>query len=70
VRLNRELQILPDSGCKVAVIIPDAASVRAFERSGAEESRNTAVLRAAKTEGRGKAGEIARLFSETALAER
>jgi NTE family protein len=38
-RLDRELQILRDNGCKVAVIVPDAASIRAFERSGAEEDR-------------------------------
>ena len=63
-RLDRELQILRDSGCKVAVIVPDAGSVGAFERSGAEEGRNAAVLRAGKIEGRGKAGEIARLLND------
>jgi NTE family protein len=63
-RLDRELQILRSSGCKVVVIVPDAASVRAFERSGAEESRNAAVLGAGRTEGRGKAGEIARLLND------
>jgi len=63
-RLDRELQILRDSGCKVALIVPDAASVSAFERSGAEEDRNAAVLAAGRTEGRGKADEIARLLAD------
>jgi NTE family protein len=63
-RLDRELQILRDSGCKVAVIIPDPASVEAFERSGAGERRNAAVLGAGRTEGRNKAGEIARLLKD------
>ena len=63
-RLDRELQILRDSGCKVALIIPDAVSVGAFERSGAEEGRRAAALEAGRTEGRSKAGEIARLLND------
>lgn len=64
VRLDRELQILRDSGCKVAVVVPDAASEKAFGRSGAEEVRNAAALEAGRREGRDKAGEIAGLLSD------
>ena len=63
-RLDRELQILRDSGCNVTVVVPDAASVSAFERSGAETERYSAALEAGRVEGRSRAGEIARLLND------
>jgi len=63
-RLDRELRILRDSGCKAVLIVPDAASVGAFKQSGAEEGRNAAALEAGRTEGRSKADEIARLLND------
>jgi NTE family protein len=64
VRLDRELQILRESGCKVMVVVPDAATEKAFGRTGADEVRNTAALEAGRDEGRDKAGEIAKLLSD------
>jgi NTE family protein len=63
-RLDRELQILRDNGCNATVIVPDAASVKAFERSRAEKERDSAALKAGQAEGRNWAGEIAGLLSD------
>lgn len=63
-RLDRELEILRDSGCNVAVIVPDAASVNAFKRSGAEKERDSVVLGAGQAEGRNRADEIARVLND------
>ena len=63
-RLDRELQVLRDGECKAAVVVPDAASVRAFEQNGAEERRNAAALEAGRIEGRDKAEEMAGLFND------
>jgi NTE family protein len=62
-RLDFEVGILRKSGCKVALIFPDSASVRAFGQSGAEETRNAAALGAGRVEGRAKAKEIATFLS-------
>jgi len=62
-RLDLEVGILRKSGCKVALILPDSASVRAFGQSGAEETRNAAALDAGRIEGRAKAKEIATFLS-------
>jgi NTE family protein len=64
VRLDRELQILRESGCKVAVVVPDAATEKAFGRSGTDDVRNAAALEAGRREGRDKAGELAGLLSD------
>jgi len=61
-RLDVEVGILRKSGCKVALILPDSASVMAFGQSGAEENRNAAALDAGRIEGRAKAKEIATLL--------
>ncbi len=62
-RLDVEVAILRKSGCKVAVIVPDAASVSAFGQSGAAENRNAAALKAGRIEGQTNAKEIATLLS-------
>jgi NTE family protein len=62
-RLDVEIEILRKSGCKVAVILPDWASVKAFGQSGAEEQRNTAAMAAGRIEGRAKAAEIGALLN-------
>ena len=43
-RLDIEVGILRKSGCKVALILPDSASAKAFGQSGAEANRNAAAL--------------------------
>jgi NTE family protein len=63
-RLDRELEILRDSGCNAAVIVPDLASVNAFKRSGAESERNSAALETGRAEGRNRAAEIARVLGD------
>lgn len=62
-RLDVEVGILRKSGCKVVLILPDSASVKAFGQSGAEENRNAAALDAGRIEGRAKAKEIAALLN-------
>lgn len=61
-RLDVEVEILHNGGCKVAVIVPDAASVKAFRQSAAEEYRDAAALDAGRTEGRNKVKEIVTLL--------
>ena len=51
-RLEHEVLILRDSGCEVAVIVPDPASVAAFARSGTQDERNAAALEAGREQGR------------------
>jgi NTE family protein len=62
-RLDVEIGILRKSGCKVAVILPDSASVKAFGQSGAGEQRNAAAMDAGRIEGRAKAQEIGALLN-------
>ena len=62
-RLDVEIGILRKSGCKVAVILPDSASVTAFGQSGAGEQRNAAAMDAGRIEGRAKAKEIGALLN-------
>ena len=62
--LNAELQTLRDSGCKVELIVPDAASLKAFGSSIGDENHRAPALNVGRIEGQNKAGEIARLWSD------
>jgi NTE family protein len=57
--LDRELKTLRNSGCKIALIIPDAASLKAFGPTLGDEGRRAPAANAGLIEGRAKAGEIA-----------
>jgi NTE family protein len=60
--LSAELRTLRDSGCKVVVIGPDAASIKAFGSSIGDENHRALAVDAGRTEGRNKSGEIAKLW--------
>lgn len=62
-RLDVEVRILRNSGCKVTVIAPDVASVTAFGQSGAAQNRDAAAVHAGRIEGRAKAKQIAALLN-------
>jgi len=62
--LSAELQILRASGCKVELIAPDSASLKAFGASIGDEDHRTPPLNAGRIEGRDKAGEIAKLWND------
>ena len=62
--LNGELRTLRDSGCKVELIAPDAASLKAFGTSIGDESHRAPALDAGRVEGRNKAGVISKLWSD------
>ena len=62
--LNGELQTLRDSGCKVELIVPDAASLKAFGTTLGDENHRAPAVNAGRIEGRNKAGEVARLWSD------
>lgn len=61
--LSAELETLHDSGCEVTLIVPDAASLAAFGPALGDEGHRAAPLDAGRIEGRNKATEIARLWS-------
>jgi NTE family protein len=62
-RLDVEVGMLRKSGCRVALILPDSSSTRAFGQIGAEENRNAAAMDAGRIEGHAKANEIAALLN-------
>jgi NTE family protein len=60
--LDGELQILRDSGCRVELIAPDAASLKAFGASIGNENHRAEPFNAGRIQGRNKAREIPRLW--------
>jgi NTE family protein len=62
--LNNELQTLRDSGCKVQLIVPDPASLKAFGATLGDENHRGPAFNAGLTEGRDKAGEIAKFWTK------
>ena len=62
--LNGELRTLQDSGCKVELIVPDPASLKAFGAALGDENDRAPAFNAGRVEGRNKAGEIAKLWSD------
>jgi len=62
--LDGELQVLRDSGCKVELIVPDTASLKAFGASIGDENNRAPALNAGRIQGRKMAGAVAKLWSE------
>jgi NTE family protein len=62
-RLDQELEVLRASGCKVAPIVPDAASLSAFGRTLGNSSRAGLALEAGRNQGLDNAGNIAGFVS-------
>ena len=62
--LDGELRTLRDSGCKVELIVPDTASLEAFGATLGDENHRAPAVNAGRIEGRNKAGEIAKLWSD------
>ena len=62
--LNGELQTLRGSGCTVQLIVPDSASLGAFGATLGADNHRAPALNAGRVEGRNKAGEIAKLWSD------
>ena len=62
--LNGELRTLRDSGCKVELIVPDDASLKAFGATLGDETHRAPAVNAGRVEGRNVAGEIAKLWSD------
>ena len=62
-RLDQELEVLRASGCKVAPIVPDAASLSAFGGTLGNSGRARSALEAGRIQGLGSAGNIAGLVS-------
>ena len=62
-RLDQELEVLRTSGCKVAPIVPDAASLSAFGGTLGNRDRAGLALEAGKIQGLDSAGNIAALVS-------
>ena len=62
-RLDLELGILRTSGCKVALIVPDAASLSAFGGTLGNSDRAGVALEAGRNQGLGSAGNIVGLVS-------
>ena len=62
--LLNELKALRKSGCKVELIVPDNASLKAFGAMLGDESRRAPAANAGLVEGRNKAGEIAKAWSK------
>ena len=62
--LNGELRTLRDSGCKVELIVPDDASLKAFGATLGNENDRAPAFNAGRVEGQNKAGEIAKLWSD------
>ena len=61
--LNTELQTLRDSGCKVQLVVPDPASLNAFGATLGHENHRAPAFNAGLAEGRNKAGEIAKFWT-------
>ena len=62
--LSAELQTLRESGCNVELIVPDAASLKAFGGSIGDENHRALPLNAGRLEGRDKASEVAKLWRD------
>jgi NTE family protein len=62
--LDGELRTLQQSGCKVELVIPDPASLKAFGATLGDENGRAPAFNAGRVEGRNKAGEIAKLWSD------
>jgi NTE family protein len=62
--LGAELQSLRDSGCKVELVAPDSASLKAFGASLGDENNRAPAMDAGRVEGRDKAGELARFWND------
>ncbi len=62
--LNRELRVLRDSGCKVELVVPDAASMKAFGGTLGDSSRAGAAMEAGRSEGSARADETAKLWQQ------
>ena len=62
-RLDQELEVLRASGCKVAPIVPDAASLSAFGGRRGNSGRAGLALEAGRNQGLDKAGNIAGFVS-------
>ena len=62
-RLNQELEVLRASGCEVAPIVPDAASMRAFGGTLGNSGRAGLALEAGRIQGLDSAGNVAGLVS-------
>jgi NTE family protein len=62
--LSAELQTLRDGRCKVELIAPDVASLKAFGPSIGDESHRAPALEAGRIQGRDIAGEITRLWNQ------
>jgi NTE family protein len=62
-RLDHEVEVLRESGCKVAVIVPDAASLSAFGGTLANSGRASLAVEAGRTQGLDSARNIAGLVS-------
>jgi len=60
--LKSELQTLRANGCKVEVVAPDPASLKAFGATLGDENKRAPALEAGRVEGRNKAGDIAKLW--------
>jgi NTE family protein len=61
--LRREVQSLQDSGCKVALIVPDGASMKAFGGTLADSSRAASALEAGRIQGRNEAFRSVKLLN-------
>ena len=61
--LDGELKALRDGGCNVALITPDAASLKAFGPSIGDERHRAAPLEAGRREGQAKASSIGKLWN-------
>ena len=62
--LDGELRILRESGCKVALIAPDAASLKAFGASIGNEHHRAPPLEAGRIQARHQAASIAALWRD------
>jgi len=62
--LRGELVTLGNSGCKVELIAPDAASISAFGGALGDENHRAPAFKAGHLEGRNKAAEIIKVWSD------
>ncbi len=62
--LDGELRLLRSSGCRVELIAPDAASLKAFGASIGDEHHRTPPLDAGRIQGRHLAASIAKLWND------
>ncbi len=61
--LSGELRTLRESRCKVQLIVPDAASLKAFGATLGDENHRAPAFNAGLAEGRNKSGEIAKFWT-------